>query len=281
VYVVHRHLSRKHEQKYQQYLREQHQADSSQLSIVEFATQQSGSADANDDYSSQASLSSYSASSIRSKQITQSLMSNLIVGCGLPLSLVDNQTFRRFLKDIDARYTPPCRQTLSYTLIPRAVDVCKQKLQSELQKCSSVALTTDVWTDRRMHSYLGITVHSYVGCVSASHLLAFKTLRGTHSGQRIADDLDSVVREFDLKERVRYVVTDNASNMLKALCLFFPSDDDSSSDAVEANVDDATVWEDLPPAEEEVAFSETGSRLACFVHSLQLVVFYDNNIEIL
>ena len=60
--------------------------------------------------------------------------------------------------------------------------------------------------------------------------------------------------------------------MLKALFLFFPADDDSNNQVVEANVDDATVWEDLPPDEESAAFNDTGSRLACFVHSLQLVV---------
>ena len=56
------------------------------------------------------------------------------------------------------------------------------------------------------------------------------------------------------------------------MCLFFPSDDDSISQTVEACVDDATVWEDMSPDEQDAAFSDTGSRLACFVHSLQLVV---------
>ena len=178
-----RHLARRHEQRYQQYLHEQQQSDSSQLSIVDFATAKSPDPNAG------CSSLSYSASSTRSKQITDSLLHNLIIGCGLPLSIVDSPNFRRFLKDMDAKYSPPCRQTLSYSLLPKAVDVHKDKLQTELQKSSSISLTTDVWADRRMHSYLGITVHSYVGCVSASYLLAFKTLRGSHTGQLIADEL--------------------------------------------------------------------------------------------
>jgi hypothetical protein len=174
--------------------------------------------------------------------------------------------------DLDPRYSAPCRQTLSYSLIPKAVEMQKEKLQRELQKCSSVALTTDVWTDRRMHSFLAITVHTFVECVCASHLLAFMALRGSHTGQRIADELDYVMREYCLKEKIRFVLTDNASNMLKALCLFFPSDDDSSNYTLDSNVDDATVWEDISPEEQDAAFSDTGSRIACFVHSLQLVV---------
>jgi hypothetical protein len=128
---------------------------------------------------------------------------------------------------LDARYPVPCRQILSYSLSPTAVEIHIEKLQHELQKCSSVALTTDVCIYRIMHSFLGTTVHTFVGCVRASHLLAFMALHGIHTAQRIADDLNnSVMREYFLKVKVRFVVTDNVSNMIKALCLFFPSDSD-------------------------------------------------------
>jgi hypothetical protein len=260
-------LSRRHEKKYAQYLHDQHLPDSAQKSLLDFATEK-----VLDETCGGSNSKSYSASSTRAKQLTQSLLHNVIIGCGLPLSIVDNPYFIQFLKDVDPRYSSPCRQTMTYTLIPKAVEIEKENLLRELQKCSSVALTTDVWTDRRMHSFLGVTVHTFVGCVSASHLLAFMALRGSHTGQRIADDLDSVMREYCLKEKVRFVVTDNASNMLKAMCLFFPSDDDGSDQALESSVDDATVWEDISPEEQDAAFSDIGSRIACFVHSLQLVV---------
>ena len=59
--------------------------------------------------------------------------------------------------------------------------------------------------------------------------------------------------------------------MLKALCLFFPSDFDDDH-VLLSSVDDSTLWENISPEEQEAAFSDTGSRIACFVHSLQLVV---------
>jgi hypothetical protein len=63
-----------------------------------------------------------------------------------------------------------------------------------------------------MHSFLAIIVRTFAGCICASHLLAFMALRGSHTGQRIADELDSVMREYYSKEKVRLVVIDNASN---------------------------------------------------------------------
>ncbi len=80
------------------------------------------------------------------------------------------------------------------------------KKKKELQKClaaaGNVALTTDVWTDRRQHAFLGVMVHTFDNGKPASNLLAFPAFRGSHAGQRIADELDSVINEFNLKEKL-------------------------------------------------------------------------------
>ena len=91
----------------------------------------------------------YKGTSSRQKLITDSLVQNLIIGCSLPISIVDNEHFRKFLSDIDPKYVPPCRQTVTYSLVPKLVERNKEKLQDELNKCRSVALTADIWTDRR------------------------------------------------------------------------------------------------------------------------------------
>jgi len=270
VYVLCRHLSRRHETKYREFIRETEQKvpQSLQPSITDFATATQPSASSS---TAACSQSSYSASSTRAKQITNSLVQNVIVKCGLPVSLVEHPDFRKFLRDVDPKYEPPCRQTVTYTLIPKFVEQQKVSLQERLQKCSSVSLTTDVWTDRRMHAYLGVTVHTFVRGVPECHLLTFKTLRGSHTGQLIAEDLEGIVREFSLHDKVRSVVTDNASNMLKAMYLFFPLLDDNTQ-SLDSHVDDCELWEDLSEEEAEAAFSDSGIRIACFCHSLQLVI---------
>ena len=48
-------------------------------------------------------LDPYKLESNRQKQINEALVKYLIVGCSLPLSLVDNPRFRTFMKVMDPR----------------------------------------------------------------------------------------------------------------------------------------------------------------------------------
>lgn len=108
------------EEKYQQYLRACCQAEPSQRSIVNFATTSSLSPG-----HSASVITSYTASSARVKQITESLIKNLIIGCGLPVALVDYAEFRQFMRDMDPRYDPPCRQTVTYSHLRKMLDKMK------------------------------------------------------------------------------------------------------------------------------------------------------------
>jgi len=60
--------------------------------------------------------------------------------------------------------------------------------------------------------------------------------------------------------------------MLKAM-FFLPRVDEGSEQLHESLVDDTDLWQYLAQQDpKKTAFSETGSRIACFCHSLQLVV---------
>jgi hypothetical protein len=49
----------------------------------------------------------YSSTNPRQQSITESLVSDVIVGCNLPISIIDNLHFRRFLSILDKKYAPP------------------------------------------------------------------------------------------------------------------------------------------------------------------------------
>ena len=68
-------------------------------------------------------------------------------------SLVDNPYFCKFLADVDPKFTPPCRQTVTTSNIPLLIEKKKNNLKELISRVSDVALTTDEWTDRRMHAY--------------------------------------------------------------------------------------------------------------------------------
>ena len=43
--------------------------------------------------------------------------------------------------------------------ITKLSSIQKQSLANTLELCETVAITVDLWSDRRMRSYLGVTVH--------------------------------------------------------------------------------------------------------------------------
>lgn len=139
-----RHLQRLHETIYKEYeaskqLKPTSLGNQGQISIAGFLS----SPCKDDDIGAR----KYSSQNPKQKTVTESLIQNLIVNSSLPVSIVDNPHFRQFLFDLDSKYNPPCRQMVTNSYIPQAVNDKKVKLQSILDSAHYVTLTADVWTD--------------------------------------------------------------------------------------------------------------------------------------
>ena len=218
----------------------------------------------------------YGSQNPRQKFLSESLIKNVIVNCALPVSLVDNPHFRQFLEDIDPKYTPPCRQTVTASFLPQHLTEKKAALHDLLQKCNDVALTTDAWTDRRSHAFLGVTVHTFINGSSSSKLLAFRSFPRQHTGQRVADELEAIIAEYDLQQKLRFIVSDNASNMKLAMNILFDTDDDVQVNMLDNYIDDPSLWQDFDEHDAAVMESHAvnlmARRIPCFAHSLQLVI---------
>jgi hypothetical protein len=115
-------------------------------------------------------------------------------------------------------------------------------------------------------------------------LLSFVSFRGSHTGDRIADEIDRMMENNNLREKVSFMVIDNASNMKKAICVYnmlctgadtAESDDDNEPNELSVILDDETVWEDLDQDDEQhvqQTIDRYTKRISCFAHTLQLVV---------
>ena len=218
----------------------------------------------------------YSTNNPRQRALTSSLVNNLINNCGLPISIVDNNSFRSFLSDFDSKYTPPCRQTVTYSILPQLVASKKERVKALLDRCIDVSLTTDIWTDRRAHAFLAVTAHAFIEGKPARVLISFMAFAGSHTGDRISEALIDAVEAFDLQNKVRCIVTDNASNMRKAIDVMFSMGDDVSTSADDSiddqtTIDDPSLWLDTDVDMQSV-LGENREHLSCFAHSLQLVV---------
>ena len=129
---------------------------------------------------------------------------DLIVDCGLPISIVENEAFHKFANVMHPKYKLPRRSQIIGDMLPKLRDQTRERVLKELSRAQKVALTMDIWTDRRMHSYIALTAHTFVQCTSGTALFAFQSFKGRpYTGVRIAEVVDQVIEEHNLKEKVK------------------------------------------------------------------------------
>ena len=214
----------------------------------------------------------------------------------LPLSIVEKDSLKKFMHDVDPRYKIVTRRCIARSHLPAAHAQCIEKLQAVCVRSTHVSLTLDIWTDRRMRSYLGVTMHTVIDDQFQSFLLSFERLQSKHSHDKLAFEFDRIVQLYGLEKKLVRLITDNASNnqaafdglLLPGFEEYFdealdesreqensdPSDDDGESNEssgtskLEKIVAEDSLWQaPLPPLLEQESL-----RLPCFAHSLQLVV---------
>ena len=84
--------------------------------------------------------------------------------------------------------------------------------------CKSASLTTDLWTAKSKHGYIGITLHWLSEDFKVYNcLLYMERMQYSHTGTNIIFFLKKKVVEFGLEEKITCIVTDNGSNMVNAI----------------------------------------------------------------
>ncbi|CAF1559875.1 unnamed protein product [Rotaria magnacalcarata] len=234
----------------------------------------------------------YSTSNKRQQLLNNSIIRNLIVNMSLPFSIVDNQSFKHFMLDVDPKYNMINRRDITRNFLPAMHKSCIKKLQEVCNRSNYISLTLDVWSDRRMRSYFGITLHAIVDDHYKTYLLSFERLTGKYSGEKLAAEFDRVTQLYNLKDKLVRIITDNANNNQAAFNhLVLPGFDEYFDDSIddqselETNDDDTNndecdknrleieeVNDDIYGSTLNAPTDQEFLRLPCFIHSLQLVV---------
>ena len=158
----------------------------------------------------------YHPSHHRQRELTDAIISNLIIEGTLPINLVEQSWFRQFMQIVDVKYKAPSRYKITKTLSEK-FQTKRAILKSKLLEAKYVSLTLDMWSDSRMRSYMGITEHFMSTDMKLqSFLLDFAHFSHRHTSDKIADQCIMVIEEFGLRCKVIFVITDNAANMASA-----------------------------------------------------------------
>uniref|UniRef100_A0A4W5RXY7 HAT C-terminal dimerisation domain-containing protein n=1 Tax=Hucho hucho TaxID=62062 RepID=A0A4W5RXY7_9TELE len=169
-----------------------------------------------------------------------------------------------FLSVVDSKYSPVCRTTLTSKLENLATD-----------NTDHVSVTVDIWSDRKMRGFLGVTVH----CMEKdgeriqlkSNLFSCDRFKGPHMAERTCEQFEAICDEYSINDKLDYIISDNAANMRKAFTVCFPIEQEVHD---EDHLDDPELWDDLTLEDQQTVDAAIAKqqRLLCFAYTLQLVV---------
>lgn len=120
------------------------QSTTSQSSITNFAKS--------------SSVTKYSASDPTQKQITNALML-FIAGNLTPLSVVENPDFKNLIESLNPKYQLPSRKHLSTNILQQKSSEIQSDIKEKVRSVQSICFTIDLWSNRQMKGFLGITGH--------------------------------------------------------------------------------------------------------------------------
>ncbi len=194
----------------------------------------------------------------------------------LALSLVESLAFKMFVHTLDPRYTLPSRKHLSTKLLTEKQKAIQCRLIELLGSVECVSVTLDMWSNRQMKGYIGITCHFIKRWSMQTVLLSCQRFHGKHTAENITQYFDGTTTQYNLGDKISNIITDSASNMLKPFRLpgfeSSTTDVDSNADTDSESDDDNNDHDEMEAVDLQESMTYLPEHDPCFAHTLQLVV---------
>jgi Protein of unknown function (DUF 659) len=158
--------------------------------------------------------------SSKRQELLERKLIQFIIQFVLPLYILQNPSFREFIYECEPGFHIPCDKTAK-GLIHDAYNWSHDQLSSLLRSSvTTIHLTTDLWTAKSRHGYLGVTATWLSSDFKFREaLLSCNHLDYPHTGEVISEELFRIIREWRLENVVFTVATDNGANMVKGIRL--------------------------------------------------------------
>lgn len=86
------------------------------------------------------------------------------------------------------------------SLAKHANDLLLRNLKEELNSIEFVSITVDLWTDRKMRSFIGVTAHFLTKSFELKYVvLACRNIVVAHTGENIKNELKKIIDGFNLE----------------------------------------------------------------------------------
>ena len=135
-----------------------------------------------------------------------------------PVATVEREGFKELMKHVAPSYKIPCRKTFGSRLDKKYEELSKD-YKRFLKTVKDITLTTDLWSDTlNTRSFLGITAHFLQGSEIVSGVIGVYDFPTTHTSAHLEEKLRDVCNEWEINlDQISAIVTDNASNIVKAM----------------------------------------------------------------
>ncbi|KAL4132406.1 hypothetical protein QTP88_009560 [Uroleucon formosanum] len=148
----------------------------------------------------------------------------------LPLSFCSSPGFYQFMAVVEPNYKIIKEEALKKRLHFFKSSI-EEKIRSDLKAVQSVVCTSDCWSSLAQNSYITITAHALNNDWSPmSFTLTTQEMEERHTALNIADKLENVFSNWEIKDKVTTVITDNAKNVVNAVQLVSNTTNDNISD---------------------------------------------------
>ena len=152
------------------------------------------------------------------KSINSCLL-KFIIKDNMPLSIVDSVHFKALIAELEPRFEPYSRKTLTTKYLPKMYLDVRDKVQNALQNASYFSITTDMWTSRNHEDFISLTHHTITDdWILASTTLEVKVFGKDHTADFIKTEIESLFQEWGLDNRkLTCATTDRGSNINKGM----------------------------------------------------------------
>jgi len=147
----------------------------------------------------------------------------------LPFSIVDSVYFNDFIKKLNPKFQCPSRVTIKKEIISE-FDSRRQLVIDYIRNIPGCcSFTTDIWSSLNNEAFIGVTIHYITNEWKLKHFtLEITQITGSHTGAAICEFISNLLEEFNLKEKILSITTDNGSNMVAA-CRLLKNDLESTA----------------------------------------------------
>ena len=142
-----------------------------------------------------------------------------IVEDSQPFYILESNSFKELLLSLHPFFELPTEEALG-KLLDNMFETGQAHLKVAFENVSKISLTTDFWTSRGQHRYIGVTVHWISDDYSPKE--AFLTLQHVHyphTSEVIKNKLKEIIINWDISDKVTFITTDNATSMVKSIKL--------------------------------------------------------------